>query len=333
MIGLIMRKLLLFTLLFICAILALGVDPFPATAQAGSAYDMIAAVNQFRAANGLAPLQNNSALMAAAQAHSEYQASIGTVTHTGAGGSRALDRARAAGFGGGAQIYVSENIAGGISLSPNTAIYTYWQDALHLSTMLNPNSQYVGAGAAIVGNYVYYTLDVGYIVGDPGGGSQPPIGGTYPSPGPTAIAFAPFVVSTPRKDGAIVHEVGYGQTLIGIANSYEIPLEEILTLNILTKDSLIYPGEKIYIRPPNPNTSTPSPTEPPATKTQSPSPTSKNKSPTPRATFTQAPSPTTTPTATPTPLPADRQRLMFGTVLLAAFVLVAVIVSGMLKRD
>jgi len=78
-----------------------------------SAYDVIAAVNQLRAANGLPPYQVNGSLMAAAQSHSEYMAANGIVSHTGSGGSRPRDRAIAAGYGGGNQVYVSENIAGG----------------------------------------------------------------------------------------------------------------------------------------------------------------------------------------------------------------------------
>lgn len=59
----------------------------------------------------------NKALMASAQAHSDYQAEIGQVTHSGQGGSRPRDRAIAFGYGGGATVYVSENIAGGMNMS------------------------------------------------------------------------------------------------------------------------------------------------------------------------------------------------------------------------
>ncbi|MDX1437480.1 MAG: CAP domain-containing protein, partial [Anaerolineales bacterium] len=97
--------------------IALVAGPGPAKAQGGSAADLIAAVNALRASNGLPPLQADSALMSIAQAHSNYQASIGSVTHTGAGGTRPRDRAAAAGYGGGATIFVSENIAGGTNLS------------------------------------------------------------------------------------------------------------------------------------------------------------------------------------------------------------------------
>lgn len=237
--------------------LFVGLDINPAQAQAGSAYDLINAVNQLRAANGLPPYQIDPILMAIAQAHSEYQASIGTVTHTGPGGSRPLDRAYAAGFGGGNTIFISENIAGGLDMSVETAIYTYWQDSLHMHTMLHPNAQYVGAGVAFAGEYVYYTLDVGYISGAPAPSNPQPPSGNAPD-APTQVAYDPFIKSTPREDGAIIHVVGYGQTLIGIANTYGIPLQTLLDLNGLNMDSTIYPGDRLFIQ--MGNTATPTST-------------------------------------------------------------------------
>ena len=72
------------------------------TPKAGSsASEVISLVNQLRTTNGLPPYQVNAALMASAQGHSNYQASIRTITHTGAGGSDPKGRAAAAGYGGG----------------------------------------------------------------------------------------------------------------------------------------------------------------------------------------------------------------------------------------
>lgn len=104
-----MRRFL-FTFLILAALLgsSLGVRPAGATA---TAYDVLAAVNALRANNGLPPLVANSSLMASAQAHSEYQAFLGTWTHEGAGGSTPKSRAIAAGYGGGATVFISENVA------------------------------------------------------------------------------------------------------------------------------------------------------------------------------------------------------------------------------
>ena len=327
-----MKKIRSF-LLIITIILAVSVNVSKSSAQAGTAYDLIAAVNALRAANGLPPYKINNILMSTAQQHSDYQASIRTVTHTGADGSRPIARVMAAGFGGGKKVFVSENIAGGLKMSVETAIYTYWQDSLHMHTMLHPNAQYVGAGVAKAGDYVYYTLDVGYIPGGaPLSTSHPagtsPAGGT-PQAYPTPVPYDPFIKSTPRADGAIIHVVGYGQTLIGIANTYKVPLKTILDLNGFTLKTMIYPGNKIIIRsgttatPTSEATSTPTST-PAASATSRPT-----RRPSPTASKTIAPAKRPSPTPTPAPpgviakLASDPKALVLAVIVLSGLILVA----------
>lgn len=213
----------------------------------GDGYQVIALVNQVRASYGLAPLNANSALMTAAQGHSDYQASIGSATHSGAGGSSPLSRAMAAGYGGGAKVYVSENIYSGNDASPSQAV-SWWQgDSLHLQTMINPNATDAGAGVAYAGSAVYYTLDVGYISGQAAESTAgvPIVSATRP---PTAIPIIPIQTATPNSDGSIYHIVQSGQALWNIAAAYNISLAELMSMNGLTADSLIYPGQKILVR-------------------------------------------------------------------------------------
>jgi LysM repeat protein len=331
----IMRKFFYIFILLGLA-LGLGLGPTPTSAQASSAYDVVAAVNDFRAANGLPPLQIDPILMSIAQAHSDYQASIGTVTHTGSGGSRPIDRAYAAGFGGGATIFISENIAGGVNLSIQAAIYQYWQDQAHLNTMLNPATVYIGAGVGVSGNKVYYTVDAGYYAGAPSTGSTSiPTGGST-KPGSTAVVYDPFVVSTPREDGAIVHIVAYGQSLIGIVKTYKVELNEIMQLNGLSLNSIIYPGDKIIIKTGVPITPTPSPTEtaPYEETTDTPKAASGSKiTPTPRKTFTPVPTASPTASATPIAITTGREQLVLGVVIMAFLVFLAVIASSFLARN
>ena len=225
----------------------------PKPAGGGNAYDVIAQVNQVRAANGLPPYQVNGALMAAAQAHSQYQASSGSITHTGAGGSNASGRAAAAGYGGGAGISVVENIYGGMGATAGQAVQWWQGDGPHLSTMLHPKAVDAGAGVAVGSNgVVYYTLDVGYVTGgaaNPGGsgtGSSP----TRPpgTPAATTVAFYPVVMATAAADGSIVHKVQSGQTLWAIAVTYKVTLADLYALNGFNAATLIHPGQKILIR-------------------------------------------------------------------------------------
>ena len=94
--------------------------------QTVSAYDLINAVNALRASRGLPAYSINSTLMSVAQAHSDYQAAIGTVTHYGPGGTRPFQRALAAGYPVAGDLslggFYSENIQGGPGLTAQSAV-------------------------------------------------------------------------------------------------------------------------------------------------------------------------------------------------------------------
>ena len=130
-------------------------DPRPAT----DAYTLIAEVNALRATNGLQPYTVNATLMAIAQAHSDYQAAMRTVTHYSADGSRPYQRALAAGYPVGGNLslggYFSENITAGTNKTPAQAVQEWQGDAPHLNTMLSPYLTEVGAGVTNVDGYIY----------------------------------------------------------------------------------------------------------------------------------------------------------------------------------
>jgi LysM repeat protein len=252
------------------------------SAQAGDPYALIDAVNNLRAANGLPAYQTNSILMSIAQGHSDYQAAIGQVTHTGAGGTRPRDRAAAAGYGGGGTFFISENIAGGNDLSVDEVISWWLGDAPHTQTMLGANYKDIGAGVAVSNGFVYYTIDVGYAAGS---GSNSPPAATYNPGGPTPIPIFMVQTATPNPDGSVVHTVLSGQTISRIAEAYGLTEAELMALNNLTSDA-IYVGDKLIIR----LTSTPGPT---ATITATTTPTRA-------ATATRHP--TRTPTVSSTPI-------------------------------
>ncbi len=246
-----MRRFLPLLLVISFVLPAMMVQPARTHAQAGDAWQLIAEVNGLRAAYGLPPYEINNSLMAAAQGHSDYQAQIGTWTHTGPGGSRPHDRAVAAGYGGGAQVFVSENVATGINLSASRTVNEMWQDAIHLETMTSSHYIHIGAGVGHAGDWVYYTIVVGYIAGSPGSGTDPGDGSTPGSggtPAPTVIPIQPISIATPGADGSIIHVVQYGQFLENIANAYEVSLNDLLALNGLSQEAIIYPGDKLLIR-------------------------------------------------------------------------------------
>lgn len=260
-----MQRLALFVRWFtVLAILGLclaqaAIRPARAQSEIPGPYDLIAAVNAFRAGYGLPALEVHGTLMAIAQAHSDYQASIGSVTHFGPGGSRPRDRAYAAGYGGGKTVFISENIAGGGKMSVEDAIYKYWQDEAHLNTMINPQYQHVGAGVGVANGAVYFTLDVGVITGVEANNTPVPAG-TAGTPQPTVVSqiMMPVKTSTPGEDGSLVHVVQAGQTLWSIAIAYDVKILEIAQLNNLSADQpLIRVGQELLIRPAAPPTASP----------------------------------------------------------------------------
>ena len=243
-------------------------------AQGDSATTVINTINQLRAQNGLAALQSHPALMQIALQHSQYQASLGTWTHVSADGSRPIDRAYAAGFGNGATIFISENVAYGQNASVMEIINGPWNDPDHHHTMYNPSAKYIGAGVAYSGDLVFYTVDTGYWVGDPAPTPENPAISITPSTSqePTAV---PVVVSTPMSDGSVKHIIAGGQSLWTIAAVYNISLEELREMNGLEPDAIMNLGDEIIIQPSYTPTNTPigmaSPTLPPR-YTHTPSP-------------------------------------------------------------
>jgi len=326
-----MRKL--FTIgIPVLLLLLLCLSSLPARAQAGDPYSLVAAVNQLRAVNGLPELQMNSILMGIAQGHSDYQAAIGEVTHYGPGGSRPRDRAYAAGYGGGNNFFISENIAGGTNLSVSEVIVWWQGDDPHLNTMLGPNYQEIGAGVAVGGgDVVYYTIDTAYVAG---GSYSPPATSISGTPGATAIPIYYVTIATPQADGSVVHIVLSGQTLITIAQAYGVSVAEIKALNYLTGDD-IYVGDPLIIRP----AGTPSPTETPtATVTAT-----HIASPTRHPTRTPTASPPSvlvgaTEAATPTPASTGQASDVVGNILVGAIAVLGIggvalmLVGGLLRR-
>jgi uncharacterized protein YkwD len=262
----------------------------PTQNDASRASQLIAEVNALRASNGLPPYEPDPILMTVAARQNDWRVSVGATTHTGPDGSSPKQRAAAAGYGGGATIFISENIVDGTGLTPAQAVQWWTGDAPHLNTMLGANYLNVGAGAGESDGIWRYTLMAGYVAG---GSYQP---GQAPSPLPASSQSAlaePLVKATPLPNGSLIHVVGAGQSLWTIAAIYGVDLDTLMTLNGLTTASVLHEGDRIII-------------EPSWTPTTSPAPISTTTS-TPSATITPQASVTATeimPSPAPTPSPA-----------------------------
>jgi len=125
------------------------------------------------------------------------------------------------------------------------------------------------------------------------------------TPSPTLTVLQQL---TPEADGNYYHTVQSGETLLWIADLYEVPLVDLLAWNNLDNSSVIRSGQKLLLL-----------VSPPATQTSTPSPTLIAPSPLPPT--TQSP-----PTATP-PVVVEEEaprKLSWGLILGVIAVLVAV---------
>jgi LysM repeat protein len=293
-----------------------------------SPYSLIDAVNALRASNGLAPYTINPILMSVAQVHAQFMAANG-VSHYGAGGSTPWQRGLAAGYplagdlslGG----FYSENITAGNNKSVQDAV-TEWQgDAPHLNTMLSSSLREIGAGVALVGDYVYYVIDCAQPTGS---GQQqaytPAAGGTQ---GNTPVA-QPLVVntivpSTPQQDGRVVHIVKPGETLWLIAISYGRKINDLLRLNNLAAGQSIHPGQVLLVGF--------EPTFTPLPPTASPTGLPTNTPPATEPSTSLPPQPTAT--ALPVaPVASNQSLLVLAVIILAAIILALVFVRAARKE-
>lgn len=347
------KKPLFMALLLLAASLGMFILPVEASRlNSLNADEITAGVNGVRASNGLQGLQMNSALMAAAQAQSDYQASIGLVTHTGADGSSPTQRDMAAGYGGGAKIYTAENAAYLSSSTPiKTLIYSIWSDSIHWATMINPNATDCGVGATEKDGFVYYTLDVSYAAGQAGSENGTPVStataGTTLSteadsltatatPKPSATAKGTHAVQTATADetGRVVHVVQPGEALWSIAIAYGVKIADLTALNGIAANKPVYAGQKLVIHAANTLTPSPSPTdtEPPPTRTLAPTNTRRP----PTLTFTAGPTRTLTPLPLLPKLPSveSNPRQSIGTILVVVcgLGLAGVLISYLLRK-
>ena len=284
--------------------------------------NLIAAVNALRAANGLPPYASHPILMQIAQAHADYMAATGSVTHYGPGGERPFQRALNAGYplagdlsqGG----FFSENIVAG-RFTAQQAVEIWQGDAPHLHTMLSPNLQDVGAGVTKVGDFIYYVIDAGLASGSPINYTPNAPGGTTGAPGVSQYII-PVTNNTPEENGLVYHEVQSGQSLWAIAIAYGVKIDEIRKLNNLPADAAIYPGDRLLVR----KDATPIPVSATATFTLSP----VLFAPTAHLTDTQ-PAPSMGTSQTPEP-PSGRPASSSATGVVVGIILATLLVAGLL---
>ncbi|HNT25290.1 MAG TPA: LysM peptidoglycan-binding domain-containing protein [Anaerolineales bacterium] len=217
----------------------------PAAPQAEvTAYDMIIAMNTLRVSYGYPALIEDPIVNAVAQATAEYMAANQMSWHIG----DVRGRIAAAGYGGGATVWATENFAVG-NMTIDT-IMQVWADPDHMRPATTAAYCHVGAGVARSANgMTYYILQAAYTSENACGaynyGDTPPqTGGT---PNPVAQLIVPVQVATPDENGQLFHVVATGQSFWAIAIAYGVTIHDLEVWNNLSSGSALQVGQRLFI--------------------------------------------------------------------------------------
>ncbi len=216
----------------------------PAPANAVSAYDLILAMNTLRVSYGNPPLIEDPIINAVAQYTAQVMADNQMSWHIG----DVRGRIAAAGYGGGATVWATENFAVGTSIGIDQ-IMAAWADPDHMRPAVTAAYCHVGAGVATAANgKIYYVLQAAYTSGQ-ACGSYTPVAGATPGSGSGYIPqyIVPVKIATPDADGNVYHIVQTGQSFWSIAIAYQITIVDLEKWNNLNRATPLKAGQKLYI--------------------------------------------------------------------------------------
>ncbi len=217
----------------------------PAQSSGVTAFDLILAMNTLRVSNGLPALIEDPIINAVAQATAATMAANQMSWHIG----NVRGRIQAAGYGGGAQVWATENFAVGSSMSIDE-IMLAWSDAEHMRPAVNPAYCHVGAGVAKAANgMTYFVLQAAYVSGGACGEYTPVEGddGSQGGGNPVPQIIVPVKIATPDADGKIFHLVQPGQSYWAIAIAYRITIRDIEFWNNLSREIDLQIGQRLFI--------------------------------------------------------------------------------------
>lgn len=178
-------------------------------------------------------------------------------SHLGRGDS-SIVRDRGGGF------YYQSSFAGAAASAPDLLIinsFNEWAEGSNIEPSLEFGSTYLELTSQLSSAYKSGSISAPPAQDQPTAGptlipSLTPTIGPSPTPSVTPTATAtptasttpsPVASPTAQPDGTIVYEVIAGDTLIGIAERFDVPLEVIYRLNSLTSSSVITIGQRLVI--------------------------------------------------------------------------------------
>jgi LysM repeat protein len=209
-----------------------------------SAYELINAMNTLRVSYGYSALIEDAIIDSVAQATAEYMAANLMSWHIG----DVRGRLAAAGYGGGATVWATENFAVGYDMSIDE-IMQVWSDSEHMRPATVAAYCNVGAGVAKASNgMTYYVLQAAYTSANycgpynySGGTSEPD------ATSQVSQLIVPVQTATPDEDGRTYHVVASGQSLWSIAIAYKVTIHDLEVWNNISRDDPLWVGERLFI--------------------------------------------------------------------------------------
>ena len=217
-------------------------------AQSGavSRSELILAMNTLRVSRGLPPLIEDPIVNAVAQNTADIMAANNMSWHIG----DVRGRIAAAGYGGGATVWATENFAvGNMGIDE---VMQAWADPEHMRPAAIPAYCHVGAGVSQAANGSYYYVLQAAYTSDKACGEYKSVPGAGPGSGenvqpPVSQIIIPVKIAKPDADGRIFHIVQAGQSFWSIAIAYQITIHDLEVWNNLSREDSLLVGEKLFI--------------------------------------------------------------------------------------
>ncbi len=221
-------------------------------AQSGPASrsELILAMNTLRVSRGLPPLIEDPIVNAVAQNTADIMAANNMSWHIG----DVRGRIAAAGYGGGATVWATENFAvGNMGIDE---VMQAWADPEHMRPAAIPAYCHVGAGVSQAANGSYYYVLQAAYTSDKACGEYKSVPGAGPGSGtgegenvqpPVSQIIIPVKIAKPDADGRIFHIVQAGQSFWSIAIAYQITIRDLEVWNNLSREDSLLVGEKLFI--------------------------------------------------------------------------------------
>jgi len=200
-------------------------------------------MNTLRVSYGLPALIADPIVNAVAQSTAEIMAANNMSWHIG----DVRGRIAAAGYGGGAAVWATENFA--VGRKSIDEIMQIWADPDHMRPAVNPAYCHVGAGVAQAadGSY-YYILQAAYTSDQACGEYKPVDPGTGAnSAPPVSQIIIPVKIAKPDAGGRIYHIVQAGQSFWSIAIAYQVTIRDLEVWNNLSRDNGLLVGQKLFV--------------------------------------------------------------------------------------